>query len=114
MSGSAKKPRRRWSEAFKRRVVAEASAPGVSVALVARRYDLNANQVFNWRRCYGADCGLDETFLPVELVASARAPLPACAGAGEIEVMLSAGHRVTIRGAFDEAVVARLLRGLVS
>jgi transposase len=87
--------------------------PGVSVSAVARRHDLNANQVFNWRRRYRSDCGSDAAFLPVELVASAGAQLAACAGAGEIEVVLSAGHRVTLRGGFDGDAVARLLRGLV-
>jgi len=31
-------------------MVAEASQPGVSVAEVARRYGVNANLLFNWRR----------------------------------------------------------------
>ena len=41
---------RRWSEAEKRWIVAESCQPGVSVALVARRNDLNVNLRFNWRR----------------------------------------------------------------
>ena len=45
-------PRRRWSEADKRRIVAESYQPGTSVALVARRNAVNANLVFNWRRQY--------------------------------------------------------------
>ena len=44
--------RRRWSEARKRRIVAESCQPGVSVSVVARRHDVNANQVFGWRRQY--------------------------------------------------------------
>ena len=43
-------PRRRWSGAEKRRIVAESYQPGVSVSLVARRNDVNANLIFNWRR----------------------------------------------------------------
>ena len=45
-------PRRRrsWSTAEKWRIVAETFQPGVSVSLVARRHDVNANQVFTWRR----------------------------------------------------------------
>ena len=43
-------PRRRWSEAEKRRIVAESYEPGVSVSVVARRHDLNTNQLFTWRR----------------------------------------------------------------
>ena len=42
--------RRRWSEAQKRQIVAETHEPGVSVPMVAQRYNLNANQVFRWRR----------------------------------------------------------------
>lgn len=41
---------RRWSRADKWRIVEESYQPGTSVSLVARRYDVNANQVFNWRR----------------------------------------------------------------
>ena len=39
--------RRRWSDAEKRRIVVESYQPGVSVSLVARRNDVNANLVFN-------------------------------------------------------------------
>jgi transposase len=114
MSEIPGRSRRSWSVDFKRRVVAEASAPGVSVASVARRYDLNANQLFNWRRRYGGA----SSFLPVVVVGSgasacAADDLPASGrAAGEIEVALSSGHRVVIRGGFDADLVARLLRGL--
>ena len=112
MSEKSCQPRRRWSVEFKRRVVAEASAPGVSVASVARRYDLNANQVFNWRRRYGGAGG----FLPVAVV-GAEPPVPpsvppAGDAAGEIEISLAGGHRVRLRGAFDAERVVLVLRGL--
>src|SRR5436853_7111654 len=42
--------RRNWPEAFKRQVVAETLEPGSSVSVVARRHDLNTNQLFKWRR----------------------------------------------------------------
>src|SRR5919202_1008852 len=42
--------RRNWPEAFKRQVVAETRQPGSSVSIVARRHDLNTNQLFKWRR----------------------------------------------------------------
>ena len=44
--------RRRWSEAQKRQIVAETHEPGVSVPMVAQRYNLNANQIFGWRRLF--------------------------------------------------------------
>jgi transposase len=116
MSGEPRRSRRRWGEAFKRRVVAEAAEPGVSVASVARRHDLNANLLFNWRRRYGAE----GSFLPVALVPCGPSPAEIAkeaAGpyrAGRIEIALAAGHRVTLEGGFDPDAVARLLRGLVS
>ena len=43
---------KRWPEALKREIVAATSRPGASVSVVARQYDVNANQVFSWRRRY--------------------------------------------------------------
>ena len=45
---------RSWPEALKREIVAATLTPGSSVSVVARRYDVNANQVFAWRRRYPA------------------------------------------------------------
>jgi transposase len=46
----SRRSRRRWSDAEKRRIVAEAVLPGASVADIARRHGVNANLVFNWRK----------------------------------------------------------------
>lgn len=46
-------PRRVFrSRALKRRIVEETMQPGASVSRVARKYGVNANQVFCWRRLY--------------------------------------------------------------
>jgi hypothetical protein len=37
--------RRQYSEALRRQIVAETLAPGVSVSIVARRHDVNSNQL---------------------------------------------------------------------
>jgi transposase len=42
--------RRTWSADQKQRIIAESFAPGASVAEVARRYGLNSNMLFTWRR----------------------------------------------------------------
>jgi transposase len=44
--------RRRRSGEVKRRIVEETLAAGASVARVARRHAVNANQVFYWRKKY--------------------------------------------------------------
>jgi transposase len=46
---------RSWPEALKREIVAASFAPGWSVSMVARHYDVNANQVFSWRKRYRED-----------------------------------------------------------
>src|SRR5438093_10449316 len=42
--------RRQYSEALRRQMVAETLVPGASVSIVARRHDVNSNQLFRWRR----------------------------------------------------------------
>ncbi|CAH2606034.1 transposase (plasmid) [Rhodovastum atsumiense] len=49
-TSSGRRKRRSYSEEEKRRIVAEANQPGASVADIARRYGINANLLFNWRR----------------------------------------------------------------
>lgn len=39
-------------EALKPEIVAASFASGSSVSIVARKYDVNANQVFSWRKRY--------------------------------------------------------------
>jgi transposase len=46
---------RSWPDDLKREIVAASLEPGSSVSLVARRYDVNANQVFAWRKRYRSD-----------------------------------------------------------
>jgi transposase len=47
--------RRRWAVEQKRRIVEETRASGASVSVVARRYDINANLLFKWKREAEAD-----------------------------------------------------------
>ena len=42
--------RRRWTEADRRRLVAETLAPGATVHAVARRHGVNTSQLFTWRK----------------------------------------------------------------
>ncbi|MEJ0047105.1 MAG: transposase [Rhodospirillales bacterium] len=49
----ARRRHRSWPEALKREIVAASLAPGASVSVVARQYDVNTNLVFSWRKRYG-------------------------------------------------------------
>jgi transposase len=51
-SGLGVGPRRRRSALERRRVVEETLVAGASVARVALKHGVNANQVFQWRRLY--------------------------------------------------------------
>lgn len=42
--------RRKWSSEEKRSVVQETYQPGMSVSLIARKYDIKPSQLFYWRR----------------------------------------------------------------
>jgi transposase len=66
-----KRSRRSWSDEAKRRIVAEAVAPGASVAEIARRYGVNANLLFNWRKAARASSSA------ATAAVSASAPAPA-------------------------------------
>ena len=70
--GSVGRRRRRWSEAQKRQIVAETHEPGVSVPMVAQRYNLNANQIFRWRRLFREPdrAGVVGRFVPVVVEAT--------------------------------------------
>lgn len=81
-------------EALKREIVAATAAPDASVSQVARQYNVNANQVFNWRKLYLNDLSSSSStrepgLLPVTIVADpvgAKAPLPLAGPIVEIEL----------------------------
>lgn len=114
-----RRKRRSWSDAEKIEICRQTSVPGVSVSQVARRYDVNANQVFNWLKDprFKPDAPSVEAeptvFLPVEVVPDAE-PEPAHTVGREatIEVLLSNGRRLRLSGAFDPELAAQLIRRL--
>ena len=119
---AVKQKRRRWSDDEKRSICLQTTAPGVSVAQVARRYALNANLIFKWLRDERDACSLDAVskpdspvFLPIEVEAPARpSPVLPVTQVGRIEIEFPGGYRITAEGGFDADVLARLLRGLSS
>jgi transposase len=65
MASRQRTSRRRWSDTFKKRVVDEASQPGVTVAQIADRYDLDAKRIASWKSKFGSGAAL----VPVEVTA---------------------------------------------
>ena len=94
-----KQPKRRqYSEALKRQMVAETQAPGASVSIVARRYDVNSNQLFRWRRQLLPKAVMESGgMVPVEIAADGdRLRRPDRDGV--IEITFGCGARVRLRG----------------
>ena len=113
----ARRTRRFWSADEKRRIVAQTYSPGVSVSQVGRRYDVNANLIFTWRRDPrykpAADGDDAASFLPVEVVPEpASPPGPPAASDGRIEIVLPSGHRVSAFESFDVDALCRVVRAL--
>ena len=109
-----KQPKRRqYSEALKRQMVAETLAPGASVSIVARRHDVNANQLFKWRRAMALEqppvADASATMVPVEIVAEPAEPRARARRTGTIEITFACGARLCVRG----EVSAEMLRQVV-
>lgn len=96
--------RRRWTAQEKARIVGESFAAGVSVAEVARRYDVNANLLHLWRR-QAREVGRVK-FLPVAVARQEGRR------EGVIEIELDGGVRLRVDTAVDEAALGRVLRAL--
>ena len=77
---TAKAPRRRWNEDEKRRLVAEAFAPGAIVSHVARRHGVAESCLFSWRKRFARppnDAPLGEPRLIPVMIESSPPPLVA-------------------------------------
>jgi transposase len=98
MDTSKRFRRRAWPEALKREIVAAAAAPGASVSIVARRYDVNTNLVFTWRKLYGNPLATPQAaqLLPVVVTPDQPNAAPQAPAADTIEIELARGYRVRI------------------
>ena len=112
--------RRFRSKQERRQIVEESLKPGASVALVARRHDVNTNQVFKWRKQYEQgrlELSSAATLLPVKVTdqvspqyVSRRKSRQKNSGIIDIDL----GHaRVRIEGTADPDCVRATLEGLM-
>jgi transposase len=111
--------KRRRSVRERREIVEETLLPGASVSRVARRHDVNANQVFYWRKLYREGqlgSRTDAQLVPVK-VANDRSVeavkeddfLPR---SGTLEIKLAKGT-LRVTGNVDVVVLRRAIECLV-
>ena len=115
MTATGRRRNRSWPEALKREIVAASFAPGASVSVVARRYDVNANQVFSWRKRYRdvpaaaavkAAARLVPVMVTPERDAAARQQPSTAVETIEIDL---GDYRVRVGGAVDAQALRRVL-----
>jgi len=122
-------PRRQHTLEEKRRIVEETHAKGASVSNVARRHEVNPNQVFAWRQLYrqgllDSKAAQDRTqMLPVRVSTPTVLPIKPAVQVGTaarperasklIEIKLANGPSVVLRGRVDAKTLSRVLDVLV-
>ena len=117
MDTGAKERRRHrsWPEALKREIVRASFAPGASVSVVARQYDVNANQVFSWRKRYrdGPSASSDPSASQLMPVVIATEPDgvagPPPTVTEKIEIDVAGKYRVSVGSGFDRQALRRVL-----
>jgi transposase len=115
--------RRDWPDERKIAIVSESFEPGVNVSELARRHEINPQQLFGWRRRFRADAEAltaarstaPACFAPilVETPVASAAVAPPAAGVndGSIEIALGSAT-VRIRGAVDLKTLALVFKAL--
>jgi transposase len=119
-TGQIPRPKNRRRTILERREIVEQTLlPGASVSRVARQYDVNANQVFHWRRLYQKGrlgVGTGTQLLPVKVTSdrpgAAARRNGAGSGTGSLEIQLSKGI-VRVAGNVDVVVLRTAIECLI-
>jgi transposase len=89
-------------------MVAETQAAGASVSIVARRHDVNSNQLFRWRRQLLPKAAVESAMVPVEITPDGG--LPSRPGRdGVIEIVFGRGTRVRLRGEVSSEMLRQVI-----
>ncbi len=114
-TATGRRRNRSWPEALKREIVAASYAPGSSVSVVARQYEVNANQVFSWRRLYRNErCASSDPpasqLIPVMITAAQDGiTAPPSTVVEKIEINVAGKYRVRVGNGFDGQALRRVL-----
>ena len=89
---------RLWPEALKREIVAASLAPGASVSVVARQYDVSTSLVVTWRKRSGEAAQVSRALqlVPVIVVPDPPVATPLATSADIIEIDLPRGYRLRV------------------
>lgn len=110
-----RRKRRSWTLEEKRQIVDESLENGVSIAEIARLHDLNANQLFTWRRQFGVEPSAPNDLapiLPVTIAPTARAEETGSGTVGQMEIVLAEGDRILVWSDVETAALTRVLKAL--
>jgi transposase len=105
---------RSWPEALKREIVAASLARGSSVSIVARRYDVNANQVFAWRKRYRGVSAEPAAFQLMPVTVTPDRPVERAPALVRelIEIELAGGYRVRVGNGVKASALRLVLDAL--
>ena len=107
--------RRSWNIDEKRRIVDETLEDGASIAEVARRHDLNANQLFGWRRQFGVEPMEPKevaALLPLTITPETMSEERDVKASGQMEIVLADGDRILVWPDVDTAALTRVLKAM--
>ncbi len=106
------RPRRRFPTDLKLQIIAETLEPGSSVSRVARRHDINANQLFAWRRLYQEGAlGGSGAMLPVRIQEPSEKSRPTSDPIGSMEIEI-AEKRITTQGVVSVPMLRAAIEAL--
>ena len=108
--------RRTWSKLEKRRIIAEALAPGARAIDVARKHTLNLNLLYTWcrpfRKKLAANAG-STAIVPIEIRETTHSVPPQASG-HLMSIIMPSGIRVELDSSADEVILKRVFSVLQS
>ena len=115
----------KYTDEFKRRLVAESHGDGVSVPIISRRHGVPVNRIYAWRgdARFQPAASDDAGFISVEIsggdhnaaaVQPAAQPMSIPTSSVWIEITLENGRKLSVSDGVDAGFVLELARGLAA
>lgn len=116
---TVRRHRRQYNTGFKCQVVEETLAGTDSVSVVARRYDINANLLFRWRKehAQGKLSDKPQSLIPISVSTD---PVTSCpphsypSSPGHVQINLNNDHQVVVSGQVDTDQLQAVLSALTT